>query len=77
MTDFIQTYLGREEYDLKHWLFYNVIIGLSPVLLSSFLLTFGKVFSQFLNRFLDGTLVDLHSHIERSINELLCDRNQT
>jgi hypothetical protein len=43
--------------DLKNWVFYNVFIGLSPVLLSCFILSFGKVFYQFVNPFLDGTLL--------------------
>lgn len=47
----------ERQYDLKHWLFYNVFIGLSPVWVSAVALTFGKVFSQFINPFLDGTLL--------------------
>lgn len=48
---------SEKQYDLKQWLYYNVFIGLSPVWLSCLFLTFGKVFSQFINPFLDGTLL--------------------
>ncbi len=48
---------SERRYELKHWLYYNVFISLSPVWLSCLFLTFGKVFSQFLNPFFDGTLL--------------------
>ena len=45
------------QYELKHWIFYNIIIALSPVLLSWIFLTFGGVYSHFATPFLDGTLL--------------------
>jgi hypothetical protein len=43
--------------DLKQWIYYNIVIGLSPIWLSCLCLAFGKVFSQFVDPFLDGTLL--------------------
>lgn len=46
-----------KESDLKQWIYYNIFIGLSPIWLSCVCLAFGRVFSQFVNPFLDGTLL--------------------
>ena len=46
----------EKRYDLKHWLFYNLVIGLSPIWLSCLFLAFGKVF-HLINIFLDGRLL--------------------
>lgn len=48
---------SERHYELGHWLYYNVLIGLLPVWLSWLFLTFGKVFSQFSAPFLDGTFL--------------------
>ena len=47
----------KKQDELKNWLFHNVLIGLSPVLLSFVFLMFGKAFSQLISPFLDGTLL--------------------
>jgi hypothetical protein len=47
---------SEKRYDLKHWLFYNLLISLSPIWLSCLFLAFGKVF-RFLDPFLDGRLL--------------------
>lgn len=48
---------SEKRYDLKHWLFHNLGIGLSPIWLSCVFLTFGKEFTQFFGPFLDGRLL--------------------
>jgi hypothetical protein len=47
---------SEKRYDLKHWLFYNLVISLSPIWLSCLFLAFGKVF-RFYDHLLDGRLL--------------------
>lgn len=47
----------RKSSDLKHWIYYNIFIGLSPVLLSWFFLILCGALSEFVNPFLDGTFL--------------------
>ncbi|HEY0076312.1 MAG TPA: hypothetical protein VGB77_19590 [Abditibacteriaceae bacterium] len=48
---------SNKKHDLKQWMYYNVLLALSPIWLSWLFLMFGGVFSQFLNPFFDGTLL--------------------